>query len=99
MDKERRRPNWPKSASQLRELGYESVKRHGRASTRQCDCGAKIYFAWTPSSAKMPLVEVERPEGLPAGERYFQPHFIDCPFRGEWRKPRRKAARRGGLFG
>jgi len=64
---------------------------------KRCKCGSEFFFArrrpegerpgnWTPMS------EVRPPAWAVGGERYFQPHFLNCPnaneFSGKGRRRR-----------
>lgn len=76
-----KKPAWPKSAAELKRLGYKS---EGKSHCRSC--GAEIYWATTSTGNRMPLVEVERPLFGEEGERYFQSHFADCKQAQDWRR-------------
>jgi hypothetical protein len=75
---------WPRSGSELKELGYVSQQKWTPCS----GCGEPILFARTPQGGWMPLREVDAPLAAPEGERYFQPHFIDCPKSKRFQKKR-----------
>jgi hypothetical protein len=72
---------WPKSADELKALGY-GFQEWGNCRS----CGARVAWVRTNTGNRMPMVEVERPLFAAEGERYFQSHFADCKQAQDWRR-------------
>ncbi len=66
------RGGWPKTASEMKAAGYASQG----VWTRCRSCNARIVWVETPNGKKMPVEQVEVPEGEPAR---YQSHFSTCP--------------------
>ena len=61
--------DWPKTPDEMRAAGYKGTN-WGKCR----DCGARIYWAFTPIKEKMPTEEVYE-----EGVRKFRSHFTSCP--------------------
>lgn len=64
---------WPKSGAAMKEEGYRST---GQGKCR--GCGATIVWTVSPAGKNTPISIL--------GNDRWQPHFIDCPKRGEFKK-------------
>lgn len=53
----------------------------------KCKCGASIVWMETPKHANMPFSRKPAVEGEP---KKLQPHWIDCPFRDEFSRRKKK---------
>ena len=62
---------WPKSGPELAREGYRSDKTW----TRCRHCNARVFWAVTPSGARMPMEEAKADDRV----RRFQSHFASCP--------------------
>lgn len=72
---------WPITTNQLRADGWEYT------NDSNCrGCGARMEWWISPGGKKTPMAIVPPKDPLFSNEEHRQPHFIDCPNVGDFRK-------------
>jgi quercetin dioxygenase-like cupin family protein len=69
---------YPATAAELEAAGYVK-KNESQCSGRRCN--ATIHWYLTPNLKKIPMSRVEGEPG-----EVFQPHFVDCPDRPNFKR-------------